>query len=108
MSNDPLMDLSAEALAKKLAHARSLPWFRALYPRILEVQTLADLHRLPVLAVEDEFGGELFSALGDASHRAPGGGLTLTSGGSTGNRKQITHSWAFNARSCLWEHGCLV
>lgn len=97
MSNDPLMDLSAEALAQKLAHARSLPWFRALCPRILEVQTLADLHRLPVLAVEDEFGGGLFSALGDASHRAPGGGLTLTSGGSTGNRKQITHSWAFNA-----------
>ncbi|UQS14634.1 phenylacetate--CoA ligase family protein [Pseudomonas sp. HS6] len=96
MSNDPLMDLSAEALAQKLAHARSLPWFRALYPRILEVQTLADLHRLPVLAVEDESGGVLFCTLGEASHRASGGGLTLTSGGSTGNRKQITHSWAFN------------
>ncbi|MCX4220392.1 AMP-binding protein [Pseudomonas sp. MCal1] len=97
MSNESITDISAEAFARKLAHARSLPWFLALYPRILEVQGLADQHRLPVLAVEDEFGGALFSALGDASHRAPGGGLTLTSGGSTGSRKQITHSWAFNA-----------
>ncbi|WP_433898795.1 phenylacetate--CoA ligase family protein [Pseudomonas sp. PSE1(2024)] len=97
MSNELVTDVSAEAFARKLAHARSLPWFHALYPRILEVQGLADLHRLPVLAVEDESGGGLFSALGEASHRAPGGGLTLTSGGSTGNRKQISHSWAFNA-----------
>ncbi|AXJ07914.1 CoF synthetase [Pseudomonas fluorescens] len=97
MSNESVTDVSADAFARKLAHARSLPWFRALYPRILEVQNLSDLHRLPVLAVEDEFGGGLFSALGDASHRAPGGGLTLTSGGSTGSCKQITHSWAFNA-----------
>lgn len=97
MSNELVTDVSAEAFARKLAHARSLPWFHALYPRILEVQGLADLHRLPVLAVEDESGGGLFSALSEASHRAPGGGLTLTSGGSTGNRKQITHSWAFNA-----------
>lgn len=97
MSNELVTDVSAEALTHKLAYARSLPWFRALYPRILEVQGLADLHRLPVLAVEDESGGGLFSALGEASHRALGGGLTLTSGGSTGNRKQITHSWAFNA-----------
>jgi phenylacetate-CoA ligase len=97
MSNEPITDVLAEAFANKLAHARSLSWFRALYPRILEVQGLADLHRLPVLAVEDESGGVLFSTLGEASHRAPGGGLTLTSGGSTGNRKQITHSWAFNA-----------
>jgi len=97
MSNEPITDVLAEAFANKLAHARSLSWFRALYPRILEVRGLADLHRLPVLAVEDESGGVLFSTLGEASHRAPGGGLTLTSGGSTGNRKQITHSWAFNA-----------
>ena len=97
MSNELVTDVSAEAFARKLAHARSLPWFHALYPRILEVQGLADLQRLPVLAVEDESGGGLFSALGEASHRAPGGGLTLTSGGSTGNRKQISHSWAFNA-----------
>jgi len=97
MSNELVTDVSAEAFARKLAHARSLPWFHALYPRILEVQGLADLHRLPVLAVEDESGDGLFSALGEASHRALGGGLTLTSGGSTGNRKQITHSWAFNA-----------
>lgn len=96
MSNEPITDVLAEAFANKLAHARSLSWFRALYPRILEVRGLADLHRLPVLAVEDESGGVLFSTLGEASHRAPGGGLTLTSGGSTGNRKQITHSWAFN------------
>ncbi|QIA00775.1 phenylacetate--CoA ligase family protein [Pseudomonas fluorescens] len=97
MSNEPITDVLAKAFANKLAHACSLSWFRALYPRILEVRGLADLHRLPVLAVEDESGGVLFSALGEASHRAPGGGLTLTSGGSTGNRKQITHSWAFNA-----------
>lgn len=97
MSNEPVTDVSAKAFARKLAHARSLPWFRALYPRILEVQELADLNRLPVLAMEDESGGGLFTALGEASHRAPGGGLTLTSGGSTGNRKQISHSWAFNA-----------
>jgi len=97
MSNEPSTDVLAEAFANKLAHARSLSWFRALYPRILEVRGLADLHRLPVLAVEDESGGVLFSTLGEASHRAPGGGLTLTSGGRTGNRKQITHSWAFNA-----------
>lgn len=97
MSTEPITDVLAEAFANKLAHARSLSWFRALYPRILEVLGLADLHRLPVLAVEDESGGVLFSTLGEASHRAPGGGLTLTSGGSTGNRKQITHSWAFNA-----------
>lgn len=97
MSNEPITDVLAEAFANKLAHARSLSWFRALYPPILEVRGLADLHRLPVLAVEDESGGVLFSTLGEASHRAPGGGLTLTSGGSTGNRKQITHSWAFNA-----------
>ncbi|WP_085612497.1 MULTISPECIES: phenylacetate--CoA ligase family protein [unclassified Pseudomonas] len=96
MSNEPITDVLAEAFANKLAHARSLSWFRGLYPRILEVRGLADLHRLPVLAVEDESGGVLFSTLGEASHRAPGGGLTLTSGGSTGNRKQITHSWAFN------------
>lgn len=97
MHNDPVADVSAEAFACKLAHARSLPWLHALYPRIQEVQGLADLHRLPVLAVEDESGGVLFSVLAQASHQAPGGGLTLTSGGSTGNRKQITHSWAFNA-----------
>lgn len=101
MSNEPITDVLAEAFANKLAHARSLSWFRALYPRILEVRGLADLHRLPVLAVEDESGGVLFSTLGEASHRAPGGGLTLTSGGSTGNRKQITHSWAFNAAIVL-------
>ncbi|MFZ3283184.1 phenylacetate--CoA ligase family protein [Pseudomonas sp.] len=51
---------------------------------------------MPVVAVEDDQGGLLFSHLGEASHRAPGGGLTLTSGGSTGHRKHITHSWAFN------------
>ncbi|QHC98640.1 CoF synthetase [Pseudomonas sp. R84] len=46
--------------------------------------------------MEDDQGGLLFTHLSDASHRAPGGGLTLTSGGSTGNCKHITHSWAFN------------
>lgn len=101
MSNDSVMIANSEldaadAFARKLAHARSLPWFCALYPQLLHVQTPDDLHRLPIQAVEDEHGGVLFSALGEASHRAPGGGLTLTSGGSTGNRKHITHSWAFN------------
>ncbi|WP_256583479.1 phenylacetate--CoA ligase family protein [Pseudomonas sp. MPR-ANC1] len=86
-----------QAFARKLANARSLPWFCKLCPQILQVQTREDLHRLPIQAVEDEHGGVLFSALGEASHRALGGGLTLTSGGSTGNRKHITHSWAFNA-----------
>ncbi|WP_242489221.1 MULTISPECIES: AMP-binding protein [unclassified Pseudomonas] len=90
-------DDANQAFARKLTHARSLPWFCALCPQILHVQSLEDLHRLPIQAVEDEHGGVLFSELGEASHRAPGGGLTLTSGGSTGNRKHITHSWAFNA-----------
>lgn len=93
MNDDP----TDQAFARKLAHAQSLPWFCALCPQILQVQTPDDLHRLPIQAVEDEQGGVLFSSLGEASHRAPGGGLTLTSGGSTGNRKHITHSWAFNA-----------
>ncbi|WP_339432336.1 MULTISPECIES: phenylacetate--CoA ligase family protein [unclassified Pseudomonas] len=95
MSDDRLV--TDQAFARKLAYARSLPWFCALCPQILQVQTLEDLHLLPIQAVEDESGGVLFSVLGEASHRTPGGGLTLTSGGSTGNRKHITHSWAFNA-----------
>ena len=96
MTADPQTDAN-QALAQKLAHARSMPWFCALCPQILHVETLEDLHRLPIVAVEGGHGGVLFSQLGAASHRAPGGGLTLTSGGSTGQRKQITHSWAFNA-----------
>ncbi|WP_426203583.1 phenylacetate--CoA ligase family protein [Pseudomonas sp. TWP3-1] len=101
MSSDPIINAgadgdAADAFARKLAHARSLPWFSALYPQLRDVQTANDLHRLPIQAVEDEHGGVLFSVLGEASHRAPDGGLTLTSGGSTGNRKHITHSWAFN------------
>ncbi len=104
MRSDPMRQASSnaihaaatEAFTRKLAHARSLPWFCTLYPQIRHVQTAEDLHRLPILAVEDEQGGLLFTQLGAASHRAPGGGLTLTSGGSTGNRKHITHSWAFN------------
>ncbi|WP_242207952.1 MULTISPECIES: AMP-binding protein [unclassified Pseudomonas] len=87
---------AAEAFARKLDYARSLPWFCTLCPPIQHVQTAEDLHRLPILAVEDDQGGLLFAHLSEASHRAPGGGLTLTSGGSTGNRKHITHSWAFN------------
>jgi phenylacetate-CoA ligase len=87
---------ATEAFASKLAHAQSLSWFCTLCPQIRLVQTTEDLHRLPILAVEDEQGGLLFTRLGEASHRACGGGLTLTSGGSTGNRKHITHSWAFN------------
>jgi phenylacetate-CoA ligase len=87
---------ATEAFASKLAHAQSLSWFCTLCPQIRLVQTTEDLHRLPILAVEDEQGGLLFTRLGEASHRARGGGLTLTSGGSTGNRKHITHSWAFN------------
>lgn len=87
---------AAEAFARKLAYARSLPWFCKLCPQIQYVQTAADLHRLPILAVEDDQDGLLFTHLSEASHCAPGGGLTLTSGGSTGNRKHITHSWAFN------------
>ncbi|WP_238156159.1 phenylacetate--CoA ligase family protein [Pseudomonas baetica] len=93
---DPLT--VSEALARQLAYARSLPWFRALCPQILHVQSPQDLHRLPMQAVEDDLGGVLFCAMAQASHCAPGGGLTLTSGGSTGQRKHITHSWAFNAR----------
>lgn len=96
MSDDPVLSAN-QAFAHKLAHAQSLSWFCALCPQILQVHSLKDLQRLPVQAVEDEHGGVLFSALGEASHRAPGGGLTLTSGGSTGNRKHITHSWTFNA-----------
>lgn len=87
---------AAEAFARKLDYARSLPWFCTLCPQIQHVQTAEDLHRLPILTVEDDQGGSLFTHLSEASHRAPGGGLTLTSGGSTGNRKHITHSWAFN------------
>ncbi|RON59877.1 phenylacetate--CoA ligase family protein [Pseudomonas fluorescens] len=93
---DPLT--VSEALARQLAYARSLPWFRALCPQILHVQSPQDLHRLPMQAVEDDLGGVLSCAMAEASHCAPGGGLTLTSGGSTGQRKHITHSWAFNAR----------
>ncbi|WP_262410287.1 phenylacetate--CoA ligase family protein [Pseudomonas sp. N40(2020)] len=100
MGDDP-MSHANQAFTRKLAHARSLPWFCALCPQILHVQSPEDLHRLPIQAVEDEHGGVLFSVLGEASHRAPGGGLTLTSGGSTGNRKHITHSWAFNASIVL-------
>ncbi|MBC3268719.1 AMP-binding protein [Pseudomonas sp. SWRI81] len=104
MTDDPLLFASAatvyaaatEALARKFAHARSLSWFCTVCPPIRRVQSAEDLHLLPVQAVEDEQGGLLFSLLGEASHLAPGGGLTLTSGGSTGNRKHITHSWAFN------------
>jgi phenylacetate-CoA ligase len=104
MRSDPIRHASStavhaaatEAFARKLAHARSLPWFCTFCPQIRHVQTAEDLHRLPILSVEDEQGGLLFTQLGEASHRAPGGGLTLTSGGSTGNRKHITHSWAFN------------
>ena len=87
---------ATDAFAHKLTHARSLPWFCTWCPQIHQVRTLEDLHRLPVLAVEDEQGGLLFSHLGEASHRGSGGGLTLTSGGSTGLRKHITHSWTFN------------
>lgn len=87
---------TTEAFAGKLAHAQSLPWFCTLCPQLRHVQSAEDLHRLPILAVEDEQGGLLFTHLSEASHRASGGGLTLTSGGSTGNRKHITHSWAFN------------
>jgi phenylacetate-CoA ligase len=87
---------AAEAFARKLDYARSLPWLCTLCPQIQHVQTAEDLHRLPILAVEDAQDGLLFTHLSEASHRAPGGGLTLTSGGSTGNRKHITHSWAFN------------
>ncbi|WP_277759980.1 AMP-binding protein [Pseudomonas sp. A34-9] len=87
---------ATEAFANKLAHAQSLPWFCTLCPQIRCVQSAEDLHRLPILAVEDEQGGLLFSHLGEASHRVPGGGVTLTSGGSTGHRKHITHSWVFN------------
>lgn len=104
MRTDPMMHANSTAIhaaatkafSLKLAHALSLPWFCTLCPQIRLVQTVEDLHRLPILAVEDEQGGLLFTHLGEASHRAPGGGLTLTSGGSTGNRKHITHSWAFN------------
>lgn len=87
---------ATEAFTRKLAHARSLSWFCTLCPQIRHVHTAEDLHRLPIMAVEDEQGGLLFTQLGAESHHAPGGGLTLTSGGSTGNRKHITHSWAFN------------
>lgn len=104
MRVDPMMHAGStavlaaatEAFALKLAHARSLSWFCALCPQMRHVRTAEDLHRLPILAVEDAQGGLLFTHLGEASHRAEGGGLTLTSGGSTGNCKHITHSWAFN------------
>ena len=85
------------ALAVKLAYARSLDWFVERCPAIVKVQDATSLRQLAVLELEGEGEERLtLTELAEFSHRAPGGGLTLTSGGSTGGKKQITHSWLFH------------
>lgn len=85
------------ALEGKLSYARSLDWFVERCPAIKEVHDASSLARIPLLELEGD--AELTLAdLAEFSHRASGGGLTLTSGGSTGGRKQLTHSWPFNER----------
>lgn len=92
-----LLMTAPENFQRKLAFAKSLPWFASACPQLASVTRLEELPRLPLTTLDGAEPGTLsVSALFERLLAERRGGLVLSSGGSTGLRKHVVHSWAFN------------
>lgn len=93
----PIPDVARGNFQEKLQAAKALPWFVKLCPAITSVHQLEDITRLPLTTPEgDEPNTVSLGTLSDQLQATSRGGLVLSSGGSTGGRKLMLHSWAFN------------
>lgn len=91
------LEVARENFQRKLAFAKSLPWFVSGCPQLASVTRLEELPLLPLTTLDGREPGTVsVSAIFEQLLGERRGGLVLSSGGSTGLRKHVVHSWAFN------------